>query len=190
MCCPHRCNTHAHDLKLVKKTKKMPSNNQANSMIQQTHFRVHGNAFFLSRKRTLKCASRSKHVYGKPALHWYKLCPLVRLTMTGLPVQSCADGGGQCSSCLPSWLVSFLVAQAEWFWDMSSASIDLHVVCKCYSVQCSTRCVQRPWLSQPVRLTHDLALSAQLIIPVDIVITNNLISNCKVFFFFFFFLLA
>ena len=38
---------------------KMPSDDQANSVIPQTRFRVHGNTLFLSRK----------HAYGNGALH-------------------------------------------------------------------------------------------------------------------------
>ena len=57
MRCPYQCNMHAHNLELVKSV-KMPSDDQANSRTPQTHFHVHGNTFFFSRK----C------VHGKPAL--------------------------------------------------------------------------------------------------------------------------
>ena len=65
-CCPHRCNTHAHDLDLVK-TVKMPSDDQENSVILQTHFRVHGNIFFLSWKR----ASGNAYMESRPSdIRW------------------------------------------------------------------------------------------------------------------------
>ena len=47
---------HAYSLELVK-TMKMPSDDQASSVIPQMHFHVHGNTFFLLRKRVLKRAN-------------------------------------------------------------------------------------------------------------------------------------
>ena len=66
-CCPYRCNTHAHDLELVK-TVKMPSDDQTNSVISQTLFRVHGIHFFFrgnapaEKRRPIYMESRRKRL--------------------------------------------------------------------------------------------------------------------------------
>ena len=70
--CPYRHNAHAHDLELVK-TMKMPSDDQANSVIPQTRFCVHGNTLFLLRKRALKRASRNAHMEMGPYINNYVL---------------------------------------------------------------------------------------------------------------------
>ena len=63
-CCPYQCNTHVHDLDLVK-TMKRPSDDQANSIILQTRFRVHGNTFF-----SFVETRQWKRVRGKLASAW------------------------------------------------------------------------------------------------------------------------
>ena len=64
-CCPYWCNMHGHNLELVK-TIKMPSNDQVNSIIPQTCFRMHGNPFFLLRKCVLKRASGNTYMESWP----------------------------------------------------------------------------------------------------------------------------
>ena len=67
MCCPYQCNTHVHDLELVK-AMKMASDDQVISAILQPRFRVHGNTLFVS----LKCASRNMYMESQPNSHFIR----------------------------------------------------------------------------------------------------------------------
>ena len=66
VCYPYWCNTHVHDLEVVKIV-KMPRDDRVNSTIPLTCFCMHGSTFFLLQKSTLKTHQR-KHTHGKLAL--------------------------------------------------------------------------------------------------------------------------
>ena len=71
-CCPCQCNTHGHDLELVK-TVKMPSNDQVNSVILKMRFGMDGNTCFLLRKR----ASRNVYMESRPYPAVTKVQPIL-----------------------------------------------------------------------------------------------------------------
>ena len=61
-CCPYQYNTHVYNLELVK-TVKLPSDDQANSLIPQTRFRVHGNTFFFRRNAYMESRPNRKQLF-------------------------------------------------------------------------------------------------------------------------------